>query len=69
MVVDGLITRALKDAIAHCKTEFEAEMNEQVPGARPTPEALAWRARATEYQRLATKIEPAREKQAAGEKP
>lgn len=53
-----LMTRALKSAIAYCKLMFDHEMSTVVPGDKPTPEALAWRREATEYQKLRKGIEP-----------
>lgn len=59
-IAPPLLSRALRRAIAYCKTEFEAEMNSELPSAKPTPAALKWRAEATEYNALLKKIEPKR---------
>ena len=53
-----LMTRALNSAIAYCKLMFDSEMSKVIPGDKPTPEALAWRKEATEYNALRKSIEP-----------
>ena len=64
-LIDPLLTRALKRAIAYCHQMFDCEMSEKPPGAQPTPGATAWRAEATEYNRLLAKLQPRRKKVAA----
>ena len=58
--IDPLLTRALKRAIAYCRQMYEAEMNNELPNGKPTPAATAWRAEATEYNRLLAKLQPRR---------
>jgi hypothetical protein len=66
----SLISRALRDAIAHCKMMFQAEMSCEVPGTKPPPHAQGWRERATEYNILLKKIDPREGKKGpVGEKP
>ena len=53
-----LMTRALNSAIAYCKLMFDSEMSTVIPGDKPTPEALAWRKEATEYNALRKSLGP-----------
>ena len=62
--IDPLLTRALKRAIAYCRQMYDCEISEKPPGAQPTPAAAAWRAEATEYNRVLVRIQP-RRKEAA----
>ena len=66
MNADAIITRSLTDAIEYCRMMFDLEMSVHLVGATPTAGALAWRRRATEYQKLRKALMPA--KRAAGEK-
>jgi hypothetical protein len=56
--IDPLLTRALNRAIAYCHDMYDAEMSTVKPGAPPTPEAIAWRTEATDYNRLRIKLQP-----------
>ena len=56
----SLISRALRHALMHCRTMFQAEMYEHPPGTDPPPAALVWREQAQQYREILAKIEPKR---------
>lgn len=63
--VEGLISRALKRAIAYCNMMYDAEQSDQALVTRETPVMIAWVREREEYRRLLEKLQP-RRKGAAG---